>query len=152
MADISSTTVPEQSLLAQFGGAGDYRDCFVRDVAGTVSLAEFIERFYCSAAFRPERLVLGLMGRGESNADARAVARGEADRFAVWRVVERRETEALLEARETGTASWFAVEPLGNGTRLCFGSWVGNLEQSGWKALLRLHVWYSRFLLGAVRF
>ena len=157
MATVTASPVPEDSLLAAFGGPGDYRDCFTRDVAGDVSLSEFIERFYCSAAFRPERMVLGLLGRGASNADAKAVARGETDEFCVWKVTERRETEALLDSKRTGTASWFAVEPLpsssaavGQQTRLYFGSWVGNLDQSGWKAMLQPHVWYSRFLLGGV--
>lgn len=150
MASVSAHAVLEGSLLAEFGGPGDYRDCFARDVPGEVSLADFIERFYCSMAFLPERAVLGLIGGHSSSSDARAVARGEADRFGAWEVVARRDREALLNSKGTGTASWFAVEPLDHGTRLLFGSWVGNLDQSGWKAMLRPHVWYSRFLLGAV--
>jgi hypothetical protein len=161
MAGVTACDVPEGSLLAAFGGPQDYRDCFAREVAGTVTLEEFIERFYCSMAFRPERMVLGLIGRGASNADAQALARRQADAIAVWKVVERREDEILLESRGTGTASWLAVEPLPAGpaatgqkiprTRLLFGSWVGNLEQSGWRVMRRPHQWYSRFLLGGVR-
>ena len=150
MAKVIARAVPDGSLLAQFGGPADYRDCFSRDVPGEVSLPDFIERFYRSAAFRPERVVLGLIGRGASDADARAVARGEADGIAVWKVVERRDGEALLESKGTGTASWFAVEPLDGGTRLLFGSWGGSIGESGWKAMLRPHVWYSRFLLAGV--
>ena len=154
MATVTARAVPEGSLLAEFGGPEDYRDCFTRDVPNTdgraVSLPDYIERFYCSIAFQPERMVLGLLTGHSSSEDARAVARGEADRFGAWKLVERRETEALLESKGTNTASWFMVEPLANGTRLYFGSWVGNLDQSGWKAMLRPHVWYSRLLLGAV--
>lgn len=161
MAGVTACDVPEGSLLAAFGGPQDYRDCFCREVAGTVTLAEYVERFYCSAAFRPERIVLGLIGRGASNADAQALAHRHADRIAVWKVVARRQEEILLESRDTGTASWLAVEPIRTGaaaagartarTRLRFGSWVGNLEQSGWRLMQRPHQWYSRFLLGGVR-
>ena len=64
MAMVTACEVPEGSLLAAYGGAEDYRDCFCREVAGDVSLADFIEHFYCSMAFRPERIILGLLGRG----------------------------------------------------------------------------------------
>ncbi len=148
MARVESTDLPEDSLLARFGGAADYRDCFVRVEPGTVSLEDYIERFYCSGAFAPERVILKLLGTPASSADARALARGDVDRFGAWRVVERRENEILLESKDTGTASWFRVQPNGNDTHLYFGSWVGNITQSGWKAAMRAHVWYSRFLLG----
>ena len=202
MARVIACDVPAGSLLAGFGGPDDYRDCFCREVAGAVSLAAFIERFYCSAAFRPERIVLGLIGRGASNADARALARGETDRIAVWEVIERRSAtsgpqgrsrsrrrrrpqatckparsdategrvseesprgrmappaseaqqtdEILLLSKSTGTASWLAVEPLDDGrTKLLFGSWVGNLGQSGWRFMGMPHQFYSWVLLGA---
>ncbi|MCB2074695.1 MAG: hypothetical protein H6917_13470 [Novosphingobium sp.] len=148
MAGIAACDVPEGSLLAGFGGPEDYRDCFCREVPGTVFLPEYIERFYCSIAFRPERLVLTLMGRGASSKDARALARGETDHIAVWKVIERRDTQILLESAGTGTASWLAVEPLGDGTRLFFGSWVGKPERPVMLALYRLHRLYSRILLG----
>ncbi len=131
MSGIRAIAVPEGSLLARFGGPGDYRDAFAREVAGDVSLEQFIERFYCSLAFRPERVVLGLMGRGASNADARKLARGEAGAIAVWQVVERSGTEILLHSPDTGTASWLAVTPAPSGTTLLFGSWVGNVVNSG---------------------
>ena len=169
MATVTACDVPEGSLLAEFGGPADYRDCFIRDVPGDVSLADFIERFYCSMAFLPERLVLRAIAGPSSRSDARAVARGEALCFGAWKVVERREFEALLDSQATGTACWFRVEALptdsaavgqtgtpsrsavvGRKTRLYFGSWVGNVEQTGWNSMLGPHVWYSRLLLGAV--
>ena len=161
MGKVRAIAVPEGSLLAGFGGPDDYRDAFAREVAGTVSLEQFIERFYCSMAFRPERWVLGLIGRGASNADASALARGEADGIAVWEVVERSEarpsssdavgptrSEILLESKDTGTASWLAVEAGETGTKLLFGSWVGSLNDSGWRFMFHPHQWYSRLLLG----
>lgn len=187
---VTACDVPEGSLLAGFGGPQDYRDCFAREVAGEVTLADYIERFYCSAAFRPERMVLGLIGSNASSSDARAVARGETDRFAVWEVIGRRpgdrkgassssseaigqqerppagpqgrgdrsadalrtpktreDTEILLLSKDTNTASWLSVQPLPQSTRLLFGSWVGNLEQSWWRFMATPHQWYSRVLL-----
>ena len=89
-ARVSACEVPEGSLLAAYGGPGDYRDCFVREVPGEVSLAQYIERFYSSMVFAPERMVLGLIGRGASAEDISALARSEADRIMVWEVIERR--------------------------------------------------------------
>lgn len=150
MITLREIPVPEASLLAQFGKEGDYRDCFAREVAGEVGLALFVERFYGSRAFLPERLVLKALGTPASSAEARAFARGETDRFGAWRLVERKDAELLAVSKDTNTASWFAVEPIEDGTRLLFGSWVGSIGESGWKALLRAHVWYSRGLLASV--
>ena len=61
MAKITACEVPEGSLLAQFGGPQDYRDCFCREVPGEVTLAQYIERFYSSMAFGPERVILRLI-------------------------------------------------------------------------------------------
>ncbi len=108
MPKVTACDVPEGSLLANFGGPDDYRDCFARDVPGEVTLAAFIERFYCSMAFRPERLVLGLIGRGASNDDAAKLARGEVQKFAAWNVVERWDAEAdglVAEYGPAGSAS-----------------------------------------------
>ena len=150
MTEITSCEVPEGSLLAQFGGPQDYRDCFSREVPGVVTLAQYIERFYSSMAFGPERMVLGLIGRGASAEDISAVANGEADRIMVWEVVERTPDQILLLSKDTNTASWLSVMPLDGQTRLYFGSWVGGIERSGWRVMLAPHVWYSRLLLGAV--
>lgn len=150
MATVHAIPVPEASLLAQFGKQSDYRDCFARDVTGDLTLDEFIERFYSALAFLPERLLLKVLGTPASSKDARAFARGETDRFGAWEVVERKGSEMLALSKDTNTASWFAIEPLDTGTRLKFGSWVGSIGESGWKALLRPHVWYSRQLLAGV--
>lgn len=159
MGRVRQVEVLPDSLLARYGCAQDYRDCFAREVAGSVTLEQFIERFYCSAAFRPERFVLGLFGRGANNADACALARGETDSFAMWEVVERsdlpsgseaigqKRPEILLHSKDTGTASWLAVEAGIDKTTLLFGSWVGNLGQSGWRFMQQAHVMYSRILL-----
>lgn len=173
MARVTACDVPEGSLLATFGGEDDYRDCFCGEVAGVVSLPEFIERFYSSMAFLPERMVLRLMGRNASGADIRALARRESDRFGVWEVVSREAEQILLHSKGTGTASWLAVSSSsvaigqtetsssstaigqtktpaehGTSTTLYFGSWVGRLEESGWRMMKLPHQAYSRMLLG----
>jgi len=167
MAKVSEVPVPEGSLLAQFGGGPrskqePYRDCWMREVPGMVSLEEFVTRFYCSPAFRPERLLLSLISRGASNADAEKLARGEAGSFAAWNVVERRGDELLLQDFRGATASWLSVE-MGDpsssseavgqqkpSTKLLFGSWVGEPDRGVVKALMPFHRWYSRVLLGGV--
>ena len=151
MDKVRPCNVPEGSLLAGFGAPSDYRDCFYRVVPETVELSQLIGRFYASAAFWPERFVLGLIGKRSSASALQALVQGESDRFAVWQVVERQEFQILLESRGTGTASWLAVEVLDGGrTKLMFGSWVGGVEQSGWRFMLRPHRLYSRLLLGGV--
>ena len=158
MSKIAPVPVPEASLLAEFGHSGAYRDCFARDVAHgdgrPVGLEQFVERFYCSAAFRPERLLLGLARRDgawkASDEDARAVARGETERFAVWTVAGRRSHELLLKDHRGATASWFSTLSLPTSkTRLLFGSWVGEPERPLVKALMPFHRWYSRVLLAS---
>ncbi|WOE75261.1 hypothetical protein [Alterisphingorhabdus coralli] len=150
MTSIESIPVPPDSLLAQFGPAHASRDCFARTVPGTVSLTDFVERFYCSWVFRPERLALGLIGHGASNADARQLAHGKAQRFSAWNVIERRDTEILLQDVLGATASWLAVQYHGETTTLLFGSWVGKPSQNRSRILGPFHRWYSRVLLGGV--
>ena len=150
MSPIRAVPVPPDSLLAAFGGPESYRDCFTRDVAGTLTLPQLIERFYTSTAFLPERLVLKLLGKPAARTDAKRLAQGETGSFGVWQVAARRESEILLDSKPTGTASWLAVEPLDTGTRLYFGTWVGNIDRSGWKPMEQAHLWYSRALLGGV--
>ncbi len=101
MATIYAIPVPDGSLLAEFGPppgvqSEPYRDCFMRRESGAVSLEQLIERFYCSWAFRPERIALGLIGRGASSEDARKLARGEVESFAAWTVIERRHANVLV--------------------------------------------------------
>ena len=50
---------PRTSLLARLRGPECYRDAFRVDVPADITLAQYIAAFYASAAFVPERLVLG---------------------------------------------------------------------------------------------
>ncbi len=163
MLPIVARPLPPDSLLARHAGPEDHGDCYAAEVPGEVGLAAFVEAFYCSRGFLPERLFLYLLGRGASRADACRLARAETDRFAAWRVIARSEHELLLEDYLARTRSWLSVEPVEGGTRLCFGSGIMRREGSGFgarierelfRALLPGHAAYSRVLLrsAAARF
>ncbi len=105
MSKVSAAIVPPDSLLAKHAGPDDYTDCFVRTVPGTVSLSEYITRFYSSWAFLPERKLLGLIGRGANHADIAALAKGRTESFAAWDLVERTDVGRLspnCHSRESG--------------------------------------------------
>lgn len=161
---ITDATPPASSLLAAVQAERRaFADAYWLDHPGpAVELAAFVEAFYTTRLFKLERLVLRLAGLPSSDAGARAVARGETERFAAWRVQDRRgrrEPELLLIDVHARTCSWFQVEPLaGGGTRLWFGSAVipARLSASGepkmgwlFDALLGFHRHYSRALLKA---
>jgi hypothetical protein len=154
-----SRPLPPDSLLARHSRPGDHADCYTIDVPGVVGLEAFVEAFYTSRGFLPERLVLYLVGRGASAADARMLASGGADRFAAWQVEARAERELLLLDYLGRTRSWLGVEPLPpGGTRLHFGSGIirregdrtGDRAERGlFRLLLPFHARYSRLLLSA---
>jgi hypothetical protein len=152
MPAIGARPLPPDSLLARHARPGDHTDCYACEVPGTVPLAALVEAFYCSRGFLPERLLLYLIGRGASPADARRLARGESEDFAAWRVEARAPDQVLLQDFQGRTRSWLAVEALDEGgTRLCFGSgvmWRGRGD-APFRALLGFHAAYSRVLLRA---
>ena len=90
---------------------------------------------------------------------ARAVARGEGRRLAVWTVQAREGDELLMHEDSGATRSWFKAQAgAGGGTTLWFGSAVvprrrgpdGEARFSAvFHALLGFHRWYSRALLKA---
>jgi hypothetical protein len=157
MSPIRARPLPPGSLLARQCGPRDHGDCYTLDLPHPVALEAYVEAFYTSAGFRPERLVLALIGRGASAAEASALARGETDRFAAWRVEARTEHELLMIDFMGRTRSWLRVEPLdGGATRLHFGSGIlsregerlGDRAERGlFRALLPGHALYSRVLL-----
>ncbi len=147
--------LPEDALLARYGPP-HYTDCFATTVAGNVSLAEFVYAFYTAPLFRCERIILKLIGRGSTDADALRLVQAEGDVFAAWTVEDRSGTQLLMCDFQSRTRSWFRVEAADAGTTLYFGSAVikdDKAEQkTGFGILLGLHRLYSRLLLrGAVR-
>ena len=163
--------LPASALLQSCREGGAYTDCYVCEVDGTVSHAEFVEAFYTTRLFKLERFILRwLARRPATDADARRLADGTADHFSAWRV-EARAANQLLLADFTGrTKSWLMVAPVtgsstgsnsGPKTRLYFGSAVVPKARRGasgqpamgfvFHALLGFHRLYSRLLLEAAR-
>lgn len=155
--------IPPDSLLAVYGRAGNYTDCFTAEVPGHVSFSRFVEAFYSSPCFWPERfLLMALLGKPSSAQDIRDIAAGQTGRFAAWTVEGRGENELLLCDFQQATRSWLMTEPLEQGgTRLWFGTALALTGQTGTRrsigqmtfaALGWFHRLYSRALLwGAVR-
>jgi len=159
MPDITDTPVPPASLLGRLAQArGAFADAYTLQLPRAVSLAEFVEAFYTTRLFKIERALIGLAGKPSSDAMARAVARGEGERLAVWTIEARAPDELLMHEDSGATRSWFRAEAGAAGTTLWFGSAVvprrrepGGEPRMSWvfHALLGFHRWYSRALLKA---
>jgi len=153
------TPLPADSLLARLADErGAFADAYTLRLPRAVSLAEFVEAFYTTRLFKVERGLIALFGRSSSDAMARAVARGEGVRLAVWTIEARKPDELLMHEDSGATRSWFKAEPGAGGTTLWFGSAVvprrrgpGGEPRFSWifHALLGFHRWYSRALLSA---
>lgn len=153
------TPPPPDSLLGLLARErGAFADAYSLQFPRAVTLAEFVEAFYTTPLFKAERAILTLARRPSTDADARAVARGEGRRFAAW-TVQARERHELLMHEDTGaTRSWFKAEPIAGSTVLWFGSAMvprrrgpGGEPRFSWlfHALLGFHRAYSRALLAA---
>lgn len=155
----TETPLPPDSLLGRLASErGAFADAYALRLPRAVSLAEFVEAFYTTRLFKVERGLIALFGRPSSDAMARAVARGEGERLAVWTIEARKPDELLMHEDSGATRSWFKVEAGPAGTTLWFGSAVvprrrgpGGEPRFGWlfHALLGFHRWYSRALLSA---
>ena len=99
-------------------------DCFCATVPASVPLSEFVFAFYTSPVFRIERGILAIiLGARSTETQARAVADGSRDSFAVWRMGARTGTQLVMCDRYGKTRSWFRVVPAETGgTLLQFGS------------------------------
>ncbi len=161
MPAIHSCELPADALLNRYSRSGAFADCYVAEIAGAVSHAEFVEAFYTTAVFRLERLILRLLvSRPSTDAEALQLAQRKRDSFAAWSV-EACATDQLLLSDFTGrTKSWLmVVAPQNAGsssTRLFFGSAVVPARSASadrtslgfvFTALLGFHKLYSRILL-----
>lgn len=159
MGSITPCELPAGALLEKYVAKGAHVDCFVTEVAANVSFARFVEAFYTSAAFRPERLVLALIGKASTDADVRRLAHEETGTFAAWSVEARAQDQLLLCDFVSRTRSWLMASPLEGGRRLYFGTAVvpvgfgsgGGRLGFPFDALLPFHKLYSRVLLDAAR-
>ena len=166
MSDIQPHPLPTQAHLTKYATAGAYTDCFVTEVARTVSHAEFVEAFYTGRLFKLERWLLRVfLSKPSTDLQARQLAAGELNEFAAWRVEARGEDQLLMCAMDGRTRSWLMVSPVSTahgaetkGTRLYFGSAVVPVMNAAtgkselgfvFKALLGFHKLYSRALLSA---
>ena len=166
MASIQPSELPETALLRKYQHGGAYADCYVTEVAGSVSQPAFVEAFYTTALFKLERAILKwLAAKPSTDIEAQQLAMAASDSFAAWRV-EGRSADQLLLADYTGrTRSWLMASPVngnaaGARTRLYFGSAVvpkvnakSGRRELGFvfHALLGFHKLYSRGLLLSAR-
>lgn len=159
MVVVVNQDVPPGRLIADYAErAGHFTDCYSCVVSGQVTLADYVAAFYTSPLFRAERFVLRVAARAPStDAQARAVADGQSERFAIWTVETRRQTELMMAERSGRTKSWFMVSGQGSDTRLLFGTVVVPVRsKSGdlvlgpvFDSLKGAHTIYARALLAA---
>jgi len=164
MPAVRPCPVPQDSLLHAYQRGAGFADCYVTEVAGTVSLAAFVEAFYTSGLFKVERTLLQyLAAKPATDADASRLGQGQAQRFSAWQVEGRSDCELLLADFTGRTRSWLRASAIESSaqaprTRLYFGSAVVPRRQGGaprpgmgWRfhALLGFHRLYSRLLLQA---
>jgi hypothetical protein len=162
MAAIRSCELPPEALLRKYQQGGGFADCYVAEVAGAVSQAQFVEAFYTTALFKVERLILArAVAKPSTDAQAAALAGGTAESFAAWRVEGRDARQLLLADYRGRTRSWLMTAPTagsGSGaTRLYFGSAVVPVAGPAgerrlglvFQLLLGFHRVYSRALLRA---
>jgi hypothetical protein len=165
VSTIKPCPVPDGALLKQYARDGAYTDCYMTDVAGTVTPSEYIAAFYTTPVFKLERLILKYAVSMPSTDDqARRLATGALDTFAAWHVEARGEDQLLMCDFQRRTRSWLMVTPTAGGsghrTRLYFGSAVvpvknartGRLSLGAvFRALLGFHQIYSRVLLHSAK-
>jgi hypothetical protein len=161
MASIQPCELPSNALLRKYLSGGAYADCYVTEVAGAISHAEYVEAFYTTAVFKLERLLLSwFVARPSTDAQAGELALGTRTSFAAWSVEAREPDQLLLCDLQGRTRSWLmsAVGSRPETTRLFFGSAVVPAVDRGtgqsrmgfvFRALLGFHKLYSRILLRA---
>lgn len=124
---IRQSELPDDALLTEYARGNNYTDCFVTEIASTVSQAEYVTAFYTTFLFKIERLILRwLVRKPSSDSEARQLADGELETFAAWYVEQRREDQLLMCDFRDKTRSWLMVSrsPGQAGSRLYFGSAV----------------------------
>ena len=164
-AHLTTSLLPPGSLLEKYQCDGAYADCYVTELAGRISHAEYAEAFYTTFLFKIERRLLALFVSKPSTDDqARQLAAGTLDSFAAWSVEARAINQLLMRDFQGRTRSWLmiAAGEVGGAesTRLYFGSAVVPIVsiKTGtrsmgpvFRLLLGLHKLYSRALLSAAR-
>lgn len=164
MANIRPQALPAQSLLNP-SAANGYADCFVAEVPGSITHAQYVEAFYTTWLFKLERFILRvLLAKPSTDEQARELALGNREKFAAWSVEARAPEQLLVRDYQGKTCSWLMVEPgfKNNApvTRLYFGTGIVPYidRRTGerkltffFRALMPFHQVYARALLSAAR-
>lgn len=160
---ITPQPLPEHALLARYAGDGGYADCYMTEIPGRFSHAEFVAAFYTTWLFRLERAILAwLVAKPSTDEQARQLARGERQSFAAWMVEASAPNQLLLCDFLGNTRSWLMIEERQGGgvTRLYFGSAIVPRRKANsgkprpaasFHLLLGFHRRYSRALLAAAK-
>lgn len=165
MLAVRRCELPASAILHRYSNSGGYTDCYVAEIARTVSHAEYVEAFYTTAVFKLERWILRLLvSRPSTDLEAQQLAHGYSSSFAAWSVEGRAPDQVLLADFMGRTKSWLMVaasQDAGSpGTHLFFGTAVVPVVSRttgrrslgfGFSSLLGFHKLYSRVLLGAAR-
>ena len=165
MFSIESCSIPDGALLNNYLGEGTYTDCYVTDICGSVSHAQYVMAFYTTLVFKLERLILKIaVSRPSTDDQVKQLATGSIDAFSAWYVEARTENQLLMSDFHHRTRSWFMIVPItgasGTRTRLYFGSAVVPVQDYGkdrltigfgFRLLLGFHRIYSEVLLYAAR-
>lgn len=154
--------LPPDALLRRYDQDNGHVDCFQVDVPGRIGLGHYVQAFYTTWLFKVERTILSLAGHPSTDAEAAVLAGGQGTHFAAWTVEERADDQLLMRDITGRTRSWFKVARIAaedsKRTTLYFGSGVtavasGNSGRKslgpGFRALMPVHVIYSRALLAA---
>jgi len=153
--------LPAEAFLGRYEQGKNYTDCYSTQLAGSVSLPEYVEAFYTTWVFKLERLILGVVARKPStDAEAQQLASGVIDRFSAWSVEERANNQVLLRDMTGRTRTWLMVCPAvgdeNRSTHLYLGSAVVPVTDSStgkqrlgivFRASMGFHKLYSRILL-----
>ena len=165
VSPVQPYALPEHALLGRYAHSGAYTDCYVAEVARSVSHAEYVEAFYTTAVFKIERLLLAwFVSKPSTDVQATQLAAGMLNSFAAWNVEARSANQLLMCDFKGRTRSWLMVAPVQSGgvatTRLYFGSAIVPIldKVSGqaspgvaFRALVGFHKLYSTVLLHAAR-
>lgn len=157
MLSIQNIPIPANTMLEKYSSAtGAYTDCYRTEIPRLISFPEFVFAFYTTPLFKLERLILLIVSKPSTDAQARQVADGKIGKFAAWTVEARTENELLMCDFLSRTRSWFMTKSDGTKTQLYFGSAVvPKAEQTSlgleFRAVLGFHKIYSVLLLWSAK-
>jgi hypothetical protein len=159
MPTIQQSPAPPTALIYQYTSMpGAYTDSYHAEISKQVAFPEYVFAFYTTPLFKLERLILLLVRKPSTDAEAKDLANGIRDSFAAWTVEARAGDQILMCGFMNRTRSWLMIVPAkgGKSTQLYFGTAVvpkvnRKTGKSGlgffFTALLGFHKVYSVLLL-----